>query len=87
VLNDDDASDRQKVQAMKALIGIEQKEAALQLEEESAGRTPAKEVPTDRGELTAALAKRLANDPLLRQRFSALLTAAGSQTGVPPKSL
>jgi len=86
VLEDDDASDRQKVHAMRALIGIEQKEAALQLEEESAGRTPADEVPSDRGELTAALAAKLANDPLLRQQFSRLLAAAGSQTDVPPKS-
>jgi hypothetical protein len=68
VLEDADATDTEKVRAVKAMLGIEQKEAALEIEERQ--RDHARELPRpeSREDAIASLLDSL-SDPIVLGRF------------------
>lgn len=74
VLQDDTASDSEKLRAMRALLGVETTEAKIQLEEsKQSDLDPV--TPESRKEAEANLSRALAN-PLVASRIAAALTAA-----------
>jgi hypothetical protein len=80
-----DASDAQKVRSMKALLNVEQKEVAIELEERKLNVAPAPEFES-REDAAHALAAKLAANPLLAQRLGAVLSAAKAPEDNPPKA-
>lgn len=68
------ATHNEKVRAIRALVGIEQREAALEVAEISEP-PPQAALPATRSGMEAELARML-TDPIVRDRFLALLSPA-----------
>lgn len=83
-INDPDASRRAQMHASKTLIAIEAKEGERQRADDREGIARASDLPEDRDELAAALAAKLAANPILARRLGALLAAAASPGDDPP---
>lgn len=87
VLNDPDATKSERMRAARLAIRIEGIDEDRRREEASEGRRSAMaDLDADRAELVAALAVKLAENPLLAQRLGAVLSAAGADTPNPPGS-
>lgn len=86
VLEDEEASEGAKLRALKAAVGVESKEAELQLVESQLGRpTQTPEFDT-REESVSALVSKMRANPLLAQQMRAVLSAAELPEGNPPDS-
>jgi hypothetical protein len=86
VLDDPDASDRQKMAASKSLVAIELRESALELDEAKQGVAPERVLPEDHGEAVRQLAGLVASNPLVARRLAAVLTSAGPPGDNPPNN-
>src|ERR1700743_43060 len=86
ILHDDTASNAAKVRAMKSFLSVEQREAELQLAEARAHTLPDRPLPESAEEAAAQLAAKLSGNPILAERFSAVLRAAGADTPNPPET-
>lgn len=81
VLTDEEASDGAKIRAMKAAIGIELKETELQLEESKRDLPPPPPDFENREDAVSALAARLSENPLLRDRLLAAVAGKPASAG------
>jgi hypothetical protein len=85
VLRDPDASDRVKMQAIKLGLRIESADEDRRREDEREGRRAAElpDLDGDRDVLAAALAAKLAANPMLARRLAAVLSGVAGSTGKP----
>lgn len=82
VLTDPSATDRDKIRAVSSMIGIENRETAREAEERR--ESPAAyETPGDRAGMETELVRML-SDPLIRKRFSVLLSTGQGKPGLYP---
>lgn len=81
VLEDDTASDGAKLRALKAAVGIELKETELQLEESKRDLPSPPPEFENREDALSALAAKLAENPILRDRLLAAVAPRPPVTG------
>ncbi|MEZ5076972.1 MAG: hypothetical protein R2725_05975 [Solirubrobacterales bacterium] len=74
VLSNPESSDRHKVQAVKAMLGIEGSEEDRQRDERRDDRSPERPEIETREQALASLAESL-SDPIVAERFSRLLAS------------
>jgi hypothetical protein len=86
VLRDPEASDRVKMAAIKLGLRIESADEDRRREDEREGRSRAHDIDpdADRDELAAALATKLANNPMLARSLGAVLSRIGESALDPP---
>jgi hypothetical protein len=86
VLEDAEASDGAKLRALRIATGVELREGELQADEaKRAGPPPPPAFETPE-EGAAQLIDKLRENPILRSRLLAVLTAADAPAGIPPKT-
>jgi hypothetical protein len=81
VLEDPDATDAQKLKAVRSMLVIEMKETSFQLEERKLNRTPPPPDFDSREDAADHLAAKLAANPLLARRLLGVLAAGTSDPG------
>jgi hypothetical protein len=85
VLDDPDATDAQKLRAVRSMLGIEMKETEFQLEERKLNRPAPTPEHGSAEDAAAQLAARLAANPIVTRRLLAVLAPVEGPEGNPPK--
>jgi hypothetical protein len=85
VLDDETATDAQKVRSMRALLDVEQREVGIELEEAKLNRSSPGPQFAGAEDAAAQLASRIRENPILRSRLLGVLAAGPPPEGNPPQ--